>query len=245
MEVLSVIPSVPVYSELWQPKVFLGVPLAYILLVLYAKGRWMKEKPVSGLETYMIAYNIFQIAISTYSALLLYPVLFQGEGWWNIFSVNTASSERLKYGVYIYYLTKFLDLLDTLWIVLKRKNEQLSLLHVSHHGSIITVFGWLMWLGVGGTTVAFGPFINSVVHAFMYSHYLCMSLKIKNVFSKYLTSLQIFQFLISILHSVLVRFVDHSELLRNIAWVQFCYQCYMTLMFAHFFRKKYRPTKQE
>lgn len=239
--------AVPVYPEVWSPEAYIGVPVAYILLVLYAKTRWMKEKPVSGLDPYMIAYNIFQIAISTYSACLLFPVVLQGKGWWNIFSVNTGYNQRLNYGVYIYYLTKFLDLIDTLWIILKRKNDQLSLLHVSHHGSIITVFGWLMWLGVGGTTVAFGPFINSIVHAFMYSHYLCLSLKRRNIFSKYLTSLQIFQFLISILHSVLVRFLDDSELLRNIAWVQFAYQIYMTAMFVMFFQKKYRPPakKQE
>lgn len=238
---------VPVHPEVWSPEAYIGVPLVYILLVLYAKTRWMKEKPVFGLDPYLIAYNIFQIAISTYSAYLLFPVVLQGKGWWNIFSVNTKYNERLNYGVYIYYLTKFLDLIDTLWIILKRKNDQLSLLHVSHHGSIITVFGWLMWLGVGGTTVAFGPFINSIVHAFMYSHYLCLSLKRRNIFSKYLTSLQIFQFLISILHSVLVRFLDESELLRNIAWVQFAYQLYMTFMFVMFFQKKYRPpaNKQE
>lgn len=79
----------------------------------------------------MIAYNAFQVALSIYSFYLLLPIFTMGKETWNIFGINAPANESVALGCYITYFAKYLDLLDTLFIVLKRKKEQLSVLHVS------------------------------------------------------------------------------------------------------------------
>eukprot|EP00026_Physarum_polycephalum_P014776 Phypoly_transcript_15329.p1 GENE.Phypoly_transcript_15329~~Phypoly_transcript_15329.p1 ORF type:complete len:248 (+),score=33.33 Phypoly_transcript_15329:62-805(+) len=237
-------PASIVFPSLWSPACFLGVPLVYVLLVLYAKRKWMNEKPVKGLEPFLVVYNFVQVLVSAYSVYLLYPIFTAAKEPWNIFYLNMPWSNRIWIGTYVVYLAKFLDLMDTFWIILKRKNDQLSVLHVTHHATVISIWGWLLWLGVGGTTVSFAAAGNSVIHTFMYLHYLLVSFKIKNIFSKYLTSMQIIQFVLFLVHSILVRFYSNSELQRDIAWVQFAYQIYMIALFSWFYNKKYNVKKE-
>jgi elongation of very long chain fatty acids protein 4 len=36
-----------------------------------------------------------------------------------------------------YYISKAYELLDTFWMVIRKKNDQISFLHVLHHSSIV------------------------------------------------------------------------------------------------------------
>lgn len=78
---------------------------------------------------------------------------------------------RLEFAsVYAYHTLKVLDLLDTVFFVLRRKSRQLSFLHVYHHLAIV----WGTWLVVnyqpGGHFVFLG-LLNAFVHSIMYAYY--------------------------------------------------------------------------
>ena len=69
-----------------------------------------------------------------------------------------------EYFIFVHYLSKFLDLLDTVFICLKKKDRQLIFLHVYHHATIGQIWGLLLYIGWGAGTALFGANINSFVH---------------------------------------------------------------------------------
>lgn len=92
------------------------------------------------------------------------------------YGLGITPNTTVEWWVFIYYLCKLLDWGDTLFIVLGKKNRQLSLLHLYHHASIVPLFSYYLSSGLGGTYVAGLPLLNSLVHVAMYSHYLITSL---------------------------------------------------------------------
>lgn len=67
-----------------------------------------------------------------------------GYHWLLCFPVDTLPRGRIFFWSYIYYLSKFYELLDTVILVLRKK--PLSFLHVYHH-SFVVIMCWL-WLQV-------------------------------------------------------------------------------------------------
>lgn len=91
----------------------------------------------------------------------------------------------------IHYWSKFYELLDTVFLILNGKN--VIFLHVYHHVSMLFVtcawlrFGWRegsQWCVV----------VNSLIHVFMYTYYLCSLLDIRVSWKRYMTMSQLIQF---------------------------------------------------
>jgi hypothetical protein len=71
------------------------------------------------------------------------------------------------YWSYIYYLSKFLEFIDTVFKVLKRK--PLDFLHVYHHSVVATMC--YLWLESAQSLQTLGLMFNTLVHVFMYYYY--------------------------------------------------------------------------
>ena len=164
------------------------------------------------------------------SSLISYP---------NIYGINKPYTPYLRYFVYIHYLSKYFDYFDTLFIILRGKERlQLSFLHVYHHSSIGIIWGLLLHYGHGNGTASFGCFINSIIHLFMYSHYLCTSLGYNNPFKKYITRVQLLQFVFCCIHSlVAIGFEDITP--KKYAVIELFYQISMIILFSKFYYKSY------
>lgn len=166
------------------------------------------------------------------SSLISYP---------NIYGINKPYTPYLRYFVYIHYLSKYFDYFDTLFIILRGKERlQLSFLHVYHHSSIGIIWGLLLHYGHGNGTASFGCFINSIIHLFMYSHYLCTSLGYNNPFKKYITRAQLLQFVFCSIHSLIaIGFEDITP--KKYAIIELFYQISMIILFSKFYYKSYTP----
>ncbi len=71
---------------------------------------------------------------------------------------------------HLFYLSKFIELLDTIFFIMKKNFRQVSVLHVLHHG--IMPISW--WFGVRFVPGGFGTLhscINSFIHFLMYLYY--------------------------------------------------------------------------
>lgn len=59
---------------------------------------------------------------------------------------NTVNGRKEALGTYFYYILKILDLVDTVFFVLRKKTTQISFLHVYHHGALLlgtyVIFSW-------------------------------------------------------------------------------------------------------
>jgi len=104
-----------------------------------------------------------------------------------------------------YFFSKFIDLLDTIFFIMRKKFNQVSALHVIHHSTL----PWLSWWGprfVGGGHAGFGPFLNSGVHTVMYFYYMCAafgpSVQKYLWWKKYITTIQLVQFVLVFFHAI-------------------------------------------
>jgi fatty acid elongase 3 len=103
-----------------------------------------------------------------------------------------------SWAMYIFYLSKFPELIDTVILVLKKKN--IIFLHWYHHAIVILmVFGWCE--AKMGVTI-FGLMFNTFVHIWMYWYYFAACLGWNVWYKKYITTMQIVQFICSFLISI-------------------------------------------
>lgn len=99
--------------------------------------------------------------------------------------------DKLFKTYYYYSSLKVFDLIETIFFVLRKKNRQISTLHVHHH-ILMVIFPFLV--GKYSTTlhgIILG-LLNTFVHFVMYFYYLYSAWKEESVqWKKYVTILQI------------------------------------------------------
>jgi elongation of very long chain fatty acids protein 4 len=221
-------------------KEFIGTNTFLYLLFVQLLTNAMKNKNPYSLKYIMYIYNSLQIFLNVYIIYGLFPL---SPNPLNIFGLNTIYSARTKYFVYIHYLSKYLDFLDTVFIILRGKTtQQLSFLHIYHHATIGVIWGYLVHIGHGNGTTAFGALINSFIHFVMYSHYLYTSLGFRNPFKKYITQAQMIQFSLCMLHAFSVLALE-TIVPKYLAFIQLFYHFQMLYLFRNFYMKSYKNNK--
>lgn len=95
--------------------------------------------PIGGLYPLKFVYNIIQIMLCSYMCIEAgIRAYFAG---YSIIPCNPFNQEQPVMGfiLYVFYLSKILDFLDTVFIILEKRWSQLSFLHVYHHFSVFLV----------------------------------------------------------------------------------------------------------
>ncbi|KAK0176762.1 hypothetical protein PV328_000867 [Microctonus aethiopoides] len=174
----------------------------------------MEKRQPFVLRRFMMYYNLFQVILS---ALIFYRVLKYG--WWNNYSLRCQpvdySDHPMAIGMletcWLYYMSKFTELLDTVVFVLRKKNNQVSFLHVYHHASM-PIICWIGLKFVGGGHSTFFGLLNTFVHVIMYGYYFLAGLGPKMQpylwWKKHLTLLQLIQFVLAIIHAGQLIFIE-------------------------------------
>lgn len=193
----------------------------------------MRDKKPYNLKNTLIVYNFIQVLLSIY---IVYEGLMSGWFYHYSFycqpvdysndptalrvsrkkyrenvcrSTNLIIFEQMTRAVYTYFVCKLIELLDTVFFVLRKKEKQISFLHVYHHG-LMPLAAWIAvrWLPGGHGTLL--GVINSFVHIIMYTYYMLAAFGPQMQpylwWKKYLTSLQLLQFVIVGIHNGLVLF---------------------------------------
>jgi len=160
-------------------------------------------------------------------------------------SKNTQQISRAYYWVYIYYLSKFWELFDTVILVLKRR--PLIFLHVYHH-SVVILMVWL-WLNSHLLFASIGMMLNTFIHVFMYYFYYRTALGKVVWWKKYITVTQIIQFICSFLVSVPFAYIaigydSNSNFVPQCeGWNTFvfssCINLSFLMLFANFYSNRY------
>lgn len=118
----------------------------------------------------------------------------ESSGFWrSMCDTNDGIWERgLAYYGYLFYLSKFYEVFDT--IIILAKGRQSSMLQTYHHaGAMLS-----MWAGIRFASPPIWIFVvfNSLIHTIMYFYYTISALKIKvpSILKRALTTAQICQF---------------------------------------------------
>ncbi|XP_056889567.1 elongation of very long chain fatty acids protein 7a isoform X2 [Takifugu flavidus] len=178
----------------------------YIYFVTSLGPRIMENRKPLDLKGVLIFYNFSVVALSVY---MIYEFIMSGWGTGYSFHcdlVNYSESPqalRMAATCWIYYFSKFIEMLDTVFFVLRKKSSQVTFLHVYHHS--IMPFTW--WFGVRFAPGGMGTFhalLNCVVHVIMYTYYglSAMGPNYQKYlwWKKYLTTIQLIQFMLVTTH---------------------------------------------
>ncbi|KAM0737184.1 Very long chain fatty acid elongase 4 [Formica fusca] len=232
------------------------VPLiifAYLYFVLRCGPRFMKNRGPYSLKTFMKLYNIIQIVAN---AWLVYDHIDAG-----LFtnsklicpSVLDYSYDytpmRLSRSTYYYFLLKILDYVETAIFILRKKNNQVSGLHLYHHVSTLL----LAWLGIRYFAIApasLSCMINSFIHMIMYTYYFLAAcgLNVQKVvpsMKQWITKAQMMQFVILILYA-LHYFLPGCNIMEQ--WVLILYIGNLMMnfyLFYNFYQKSYNKPKRK
>lgn len=226
--------------------------LAYYYVVRVAGPRFMANRPPFRIRRILMAYNLFQVLFNAY---IFYEIAMSGwlTGGYNLlcqpvdYSETDETAQRTVRACWLFFMSKFIDFLDTIFFVLRKKNNQISSLHVYHHGTIALA----LWPGVryvpGGNTTFCG-LLNSLIHVFMYFYYLVSAMGPQYQkfvwWKKYLTTMQLIQFALILLHSlqhVLGSNPCNYPKMYSL-WFMFNAVVFFVL-FTRFYRKAYSSSK--
>ncbi|XP_038684944.1 putative elongation of fatty acids protein DDB_G0272012 [Tripterygium wilfordii] len=109
------------------------------------------------------------------------------------FPPQTPPSGPLFFWAYIFYLSKILEYIDTLLIILSESMmRRLTFLHVYHHAMVVIMC--YLWLHTSQSMFPLMLVTNASVHVIMYTYYLLCALGVRPRWKRLVTDCQILQF---------------------------------------------------
>lgn len=171
--------------------------IAAYYLVIFGGRELMRNRPAFKFNTLFMIHNFYLTAISGGLLLLfvqqLAPVLWKN-GLYDGVCGASGWSQNLLVLYYLNYLTKYLELLDTVFLVVKKK--PLTFLHTYHHGATALLCYTQL---VGQTSVSWVPItLNLAVHVVMYWYYFQSARGVRVWWKQYITMFQITQFVLDL-----------------------------------------------
>ncbi|CAF0744793.1 unnamed protein product [Adineta steineri] len=215
----------------------------YISCIVFGR-KWMKNQKPFELRKFMFIYNFLQVVFCTY---ITYEAVYVWADEKYSFVCepvdysNKSNAIRATKACWWYYIMKIVDLIDTIIFVLRKKDNQITFLHVYHHLTMM-IFGWYGTAYVPGGQSLFIVIINSFIHVIMYAYYglsACGSHIQKYLWWKrYLTQAQIIQFIAVIIHSV-INILAPCNFPKIFDLTFLLYGITILLLFANFYLQSY------
>ncbi|KAI3368843.1 hypothetical protein L3Q82_025824 [Scortum barcoo] len=217
------------------PLVYSPIPVSFIFLaylcVVWAGPRLMKHRQPVDLRVVLIVYNFAMVGLSAY---MCYEFLVTS--WLSNYSYLCQPVD---------YSTSPLAM--RFFFILRKKNNQVTFLHVYHHATMI--FNW--WLGIkyvaGGQSFFIG-LVNTFVHVVMYSYYGLAAfgphMQKYLWWKRYITSLQLLQFLLFLLHTGYNLFAE-CNFPDSMNMFVFGYCITLIILFSNFYYQTYLNRKKQ
>lgn len=246
MAIESINPVVKDLPLMSSPIYVVIITALYLLFCIQVGPSLMKNRKPYELEKVMIAYNIIQMVMNLY---LLRRALFDvvlSPNFNFILTKDVDESDELMIYVYYYFLNKLVDLMDTIFMVLRKKNSQITFLHLYHH-TMIALVSWVFVAYAAASFCAFFGAINTFVHVIMYFYYLLTAAKPeykKSVWWKrHITQMQLGQFIIVTLHATANVLQPSSIFPKALVGFIVPQGIIMFFLFWDFYKKAYNKKK--
>lgn len=215
----------------------------YVMFVKKVGPAWMMDKKPYDLRYPMFLYNSVLVLSNFYIILETFRVLLKPSHSWTCRIDNKKDPDAIRLAElgWWFFFMKFVEFADTIFFVLRKKNKQISTLHVVHHAVVpIAVWGGFR-IEAGGSNYFF-PLINTIVHTVMYSYYglaaLGPGVQRYLWWKKYLTTFQMIQF-VMVFFYVMTLMVTNCKVSKFIIYLNTFLAGLFLIMFYDYFRNTY------
>ncbi|CAO2588709.1 Elongation of very long chain fatty acids protein 1 [Lemmus lemmus] len=166
-------PRIQNYPLMGSPLLITSILLTYVYFILSLGPRIMANRKPFQLRGFMIVYNFSLVILSLY---IVYEFLMSG--WLSTYTwrcdpvdfSNSPEALRVSRALGRRWHSTFPPLFSQVIFILRKKDGQVTFLHVFHH----SVLPWSWWWGIKiapGGMGSFHAMINSSVHVVMYLYY--------------------------------------------------------------------------
>ncbi|XP_076642510.1 very long chain fatty acid elongase AAEL008004 [Halictus rubicundus] len=232
-------------------------PIPTILIVLlYLYGvtifgpRVMANRKPFKLRGTLLAYNAFQVV---FSLGMLYEHLMSG--WLLDYSYkcqpvdysHNPSALRMANLCWWYFISKFTEFADTIFFILRKKDSQVTFLHLYHH-SLTPLETWICVKFIAGGHGTLGNLINNAVHVIMYLYYMVSAMGPEYQkylwWKKHLTTVQLVQFFLVFVHSTQALVFDCGYP-KLVAALLLLHATIFFVLFSDFYRRVYMKSRSK
>ncbi|KAI9497967.1 ELO family [Zychaea mexicana] len=248
------------------PEVVVGC-VTYLMVIFggqYILRDSMPLRPKFIFQVHNLLLTLVSLAILLLLIEQLVPQLVRHGLYWTICSFD-AWTQKHELLYYLNYLVKYWELIDTVFLVVKKKKlggdekeraDGFKFLHVFHHSMTMVLCYTQL---VGRTTVSWVPIVlNLTVHVLMYYYYFRTASGAKIWWKKYLTTMQIIQFVIDlfVIYSCTYTFYANKYALQlpnfgtcsggeGAAWFGCAILSSYLVLFINFYRMTYNANKNK
>ncbi|XP_055637707.1 elongation of very long chain fatty acids protein AAEL008004 [Toxorhynchites rutilus septentrionalis] len=196
------------------PVPVLTIIASYLYFVLNFGPKYMANRKPFQMQKMLVVYNFIQVIVSIWLFVEGLDGAWLRHYSWRCEPVDFSDNPhamRVARGCYIYFLAKISELLDTVFFTLRKKDNQISFLHLYHH-TVMPMISWGATKYYPGGHGTFIGVINSFVHIVMYTYYMMAAMGPQFHkylwWKKYITDLQMIQFGMAFVHSAQLLWTD-------------------------------------
>ncbi|XP_069704920.1 very long chain fatty acid elongase 7-like [Periplaneta americana] len=226
------------------PWPIISILSAYLLFVLKIGPQFMANRKPYNLQPLIVVYNLFLVLFSGF--LSIWP-FFNGVATWYINDCHPKEKQPIRifylatvFG-YLFFLSKIVELADTVFFVLRKKDSQISFLHLYHH-TLTLIYSWVHMNYIPGAQGVIVAYLNSVAHVFMYTYYMlsAMGPRLRKYlwWKKYITWIQLIQFCLMLSYMIGSLAFDCDQPKGLSIYFIFISGVFLCL-FSNFYRKTY------
>jgi len=193
------------------------IAMIFYLTSIFGIQAFMVHRKPQRLQFLFQAHNAFLSAGSLVLLILILEEILPV--WWHkgLFAAMCAKeswNDRMEFYYMVNYYFKYLELLDTIFLAFKKK--PLQFLHVFHHSATAL----LCYTQLDGRTSISWTVIslNLAVHVLMYYYYFATAGGAKIWWKKYLTTMQIVQFIIDLVVVYFGTYAHHAWRYHKGVW---------------------------
>lgn len=238
-------PRVAGYPLMRTPWPIVGMCLCYLAFVKLIGPRLMQDRKPFELFWFIRVYNLLMVLWNAYGFYTAIVLLNYGLDTFGCRPIDPTKRDPkslmiIVYGVVFLY-SRLVEFVDTICFVLRKKDRQISAFHVFHHFSVPIAVWFFVKFAPGGNSGIF-PFLNTLIHTIMYSYYFLATFKPLRPYlgwKKFLTQMQIVQFIIMILHSTQPLFIPGCKFPATFLYINIFFSIIFIYLFTKFYIENY------
>mmetsp|Transcript_22854 Transcript_22854/g.34105 ORF Transcript_22854/g.34105 Transcript_22854/m.34105 type:complete len:292 (-) Transcript_22854:265-1140(-) len=206
---------IPILSWMQErPIIPVGAIVAYLILCVVGR-QWMANREPKKWRSYLAVWNFSLSLFSWIGAFRTAPQLYHNLTTMSMRD-NLCLDPQMTYGsgssglwVQLFILSKFPELVDTLFIVMHKK--PLIFLHWYHHITVLA-YCWHSYVTISPSGLFF-VVMNYCVHAIMYGYYFLMAIRMKPKWlnAMFITTAQISQMVVGVAVTILAFHYYNTE----------------------------------